>query len=252
MTKIILRGLGALGSAVCASAQNSPNAEIVCGVDPAANSAGFTFPVCADICKCDVKADAVVDCTVAGHVPPVLEYCKKHKLPLIICTTGLSNEVSEMVKAASAETAVLQSANMSLGINLLADLVRRASEILSDSMFDIEIIEKHHNKKIDAPSGTALMLADAVNVGNKYEYVYNRSKVRQKRKSNEIGIHALRGGSIVGEHSVIFAGNGEVIEFKHSALSKEVFAAGVLKAASYIKNKPPGLYTMQNIIDEVV
>ena len=255
MTKIILHGcMGKLGDAIRQAAQKDRNSEIVCGVDIAGSGDGLAFPIYSDISLCDRDADVVVDCSVVEAIPALLEFGAKRQIPLVVCTTGLSKEQMVLVKATSEKVAVLQSANMSLGINLLVNMVQRASKLLSDSMFDIEIIEKHHNQKVDAPSGTALLLADAINLAHadkQYEYVYDRSTVRKKREAKEIGIHTLRGGTIVGEHSVVFAGSGEVIEFKHSALSKEVFAVGALKAARFLKGKPPGFYTMQNIINEV-
>ena len=254
MTKIILNGcMGKLGSAILAIAQNSKDCEVVGGVDITGSGNGMTFPTYSNLDYCDRDADVVVDCSVVEAIPSLLKFGARRQIPLVICTTGLPPEMVEAVKAVSEKVAVLQSANMSLGINLLVNMVQRAAKLLVDSQFDIEIIEKHHNQKVDAPSGTALALADAVNLAldNKMEYVYDRSKERKKRMAKEIGIHAMRGGTIVGEHSVIFAGSDEVIEFNHQALSKEVFAVGALKAARFMHGKPPGLYTMQDIINAI-
>jgi len=171
----------------------------------------------------------------------------------VLCTTGLPANIIAKVKQAAGKVAVFQSANMSLGVNLLANMVNKAAKLLYDVGFDIEIIEKHHNQKLDAPSGTAYILADAANqaLEGKMEYTHDRSQSSAKRNQNEIGIHAIRGGTIVGEHSVIFAGRDEVIEFKHSAGSRDVFAVGAIKAAQYIKGKPAGFYGMQDLIDSI-
>ena len=253
-TKIILHGcMGKLGSAIHQLALKEKHAEIVCGVDILGSGDGLAFPTYSDISHCDRDADVVVDCSVVEAVLPLLEFGTSRKVPLVICTTGLSQEQIDKVKQASEKVAVLLSANMSLGINLLVNLVQRVSRLLTDSSFDIEIIEKHHNQKVDAPSGTALALADAINLSldKQYEYVYDRTAERKKRNAKEIGIHTIRGGTIVGEHSVIYAGTDEIIELKHQALSKEVFAVGAMKAAQFLRGKPPGFYTMQDIIDEV-
>ena len=170
-----------------------------------------------------------------------------NKLPAVIATTGLGEKHKKLIEKASGSIPVLLSANTSLGVNLLIDLVKRATKILSET-FDIEIVEKHHNQKIDAPSGTALAIADAINsaLDNKMKYVYDRHSTMQKRTRDEIGIHSVRGGTIAGEHSVIFAGTDEIIELKHTAISKDLFAAGALKAAQFLYNKSPGYYKMEN------
>lgn len=180
----------------------------------------------------------------------LMAYAEEKGVPVIICTTGLSAEQNQKLKSASEKIPVFFSANMSIGVNLMIDLVSRAAKIL-ESNFDIEIIEKHHNQKIDAPSGTALAIADAISESVSYnpEYTYDRHSVRRKRDKNEIGIHAVRGGTIVGEHSVIFAGTDEVLEIKHQANSKEIFAVGAVKAAKFIVGKPSGMYNMSDVID---
>ena len=250
MTKIILHGcMGMLGTAIRMLAQNDEHCEIVGGVTRSGNV--LPFPTYPELSHCDVDADVVLDCSVVGAIPSLLDFGVKRNIPMVICTTGLSREMNDEVRKVSEKVAVLQSANMSLGINLLRNMVEKAARLLNDSGFDIEIIEKHHNKKVDAPSGTALVLANAINCAleNEMEYVYDRSQVSKRRDIKEIGIHSLRGGTIIGEHSVVFAGRDEVIEFKHQALSKEVFAVGALKAARFMHGKAAGFFTMQDLID---
>ena len=192
----------------------------------------------------------MIDFSNAKAVDGLLENCKKRRLPVVLCTTGLSKEQIQKVEDTAKETAVLKSANMSLGINLLMRLLQDAAKVLSPAGYDIEIVEKHHNKKVDAPSGTALALADAINETQdmKYAYSYDRSQERKPREKQEIGISAVRGGTIVGEHEVLFAGEDEVIEFKHTAYSKAVFAKGALEAAKFLAGKPAGKYDMSDVI----
>ena len=180
----------------------------------------------------------------------LLAYCVEKKLPVVLCTTGLSEEQQTKVAEASKSIAVLKSANMSLGINLLLKLLKDAAKVLAPSGYDVELVERHHNQKLDAPSGTALALADSVNeaLGNEYHYVYDRSQVRRKREEKEIGISAVRGGTIVGEHEVIFAGTDEVIEFKHTAYSRGVFAKGAVEAGKFLAGKEAGMYDMGDVI----
>jgi len=251
MIKIILHGcMGNLSRAIRKLAENHTDYEIVCGVDVVGSGNGLTFPIYSDISLCDQKADVIIDCSIVEAVPAVLEFAVEKQIPLVLCTTGLTKELMNNVAKASQKIAILQSPNMSIGVNLLVNLVQRAAKLLDG--FDVEIIEKHHKLKVDAPSGTALALADAINksLDGQMEYIYDRSKERKKRDSKEIGIHALRGGTIVGDHSVVFAGIDEVIEFNHQALSKEVFAVGALRAARFMIKKPVGFYTMQNLMDE--
>ena len=181
---------------------------------------------------------------------PVLDSCKDKKLPVVLCTTGLSEEQLAKVKETAKETAVLKSANMSLGINLLLKLLKEATAVLAPAGYDMEIVERHHNQKLDAPSGTALALADSMNeaMENQYHYVYDRSQDRKKRDAKEIGISAVRGGTIVGDHEVIYAGTDEVIEFKHTAYSKTVFGKGAVEAAKFLAGKPAGMYDMSDVI----
>ena len=203
-----------------------------------------------NISVCNVKADAVIDFSNAKAVDDLLIYCEEKQVPVVLCTTGLSEEQLAKVKQISEHVAVLKSANMSLGINMLMELLKKAALTLAPAGFDMEIVEKHHNQKLDAPSGTALALADSMNeaLGEKYAYVYDRSQERKKREKYEIGISAVRGGNIVGEHEVIFAGQDEVIEFKHTAYSKAVFAKGAVQAAKFLAGKPAGFYDMSDVI----
>lgn len=251
MTRIIMHGCnGRMGQFITRLAEKETDMEIVAGVD-VSNHIQNEYPVFSSIADCDVEADAVIDFASAKAVDALLDYCVAKKLPCVLCTTGLSGEQLKKVKEASRETAVLKSANMSMGINLLLKLLREAAPVLAAAGFDIEIVEKHHNQKLDAPSGTAVALADAVNgaLDNAYEYVYDRSARREVRPQKEIGISAVRGGTIVGDHDVIFAGTDEVITFSHRAYSREVFAKGALLAAKFLAGKPAGYYDMSDVIE---
>lgn len=250
MIRIIMSGgNGHMGQVISGLVKDDPEAEIVAGIDLVDNRDNG-YPVFTNINDCDVQADAMIDFSSAKATEAVLAYCTAKKLPLVLCTTGLSEEQLAQVAKASESTAVLRSANMSLGINLLMKLLQDAAKVLAPSGFDIELIEKHHNQKLDAPSGTALALADSVNDALNHEYAYNydRSKERKKREKKEIGIAAVRGGTIVGEHEVIFAGTDEVIEFKHTAYSRTVFAKGAVEAAKFLADKPAGMYDMGDVI----
>lgn len=252
MIKIIMHGCnGKMGKVICGLVKEDANAEIVAGVDVTSSNA--TFPTFVNVKDCDMEADVIIDFSTASAVPSILEYAVERKLPIVICTTGLDEKTIGMIDEAGKEIPVFKSANMSLGINLIATILKKYSDILDENGFDVEIVERHHNQKIDAPSGTAILLADAVNesVGGKLSYVYDRSQVRQKRDRKELGMHAVRGGTIVGDHEVIFAGKDEVIEFTHSAHSKEVFAVGAVKASKYIVGKPAGRYDMQDLMNEI-
>lgn len=251
MTRIIMHGCnGRMGQFITRLAEKEADMEIVAGVD-VSNHIQNEYPVFSSIADCDVEADVVIDFASAKAVDALLAYCVAKKLPCVLCTTGLSEEQLKKVKEASGETAVLKSANMSMGINLLLKLLREAAPVLAAAGFDIEIVEKHHNQKLDAPSGTAVALADAVNgaLDNAYEYVYDRSARREVRPQKEIGISAVRGGTIVGDHDVIFAGTDEVITFSHRAYSREVFAKGALLAAKFLAGKPAGYYDMSDVIE---
>ncbi len=228
---------------------DDPEAEIVAGIDMADN--GQTdFPVFSSISDCNVEADAIIDFSTPKILTEILTYSKQHKVPAVLCTTGYSDEQLAEIEAATTEAAILKSANMSLGINTLLKLLQDAAKVFAGEGFDVEIVEKHHNQKLDAPSGTALALADSINeaMGNQYEYIYDRSQRRQKRDKKELGLSAVRGGTIVGEHDVIFAGTDEVITFSHTAYSKAVFGKGAVAAAKFLKGKESGRYDMADVI----
>ncbi|MBO5746774.1 MAG: 4-hydroxy-tetrahydrodipicolinate reductase [Clostridia bacterium] len=251
MTEIILNGCnGKMGMAVSRLVAERDDCTIVAGVDINTDITR-EFPVFSSI-KDVKKGDVIIDFSHPSCLSDLLEYAVSTKTPIVVATTGLSDADIENVKAASKAVPVFFTFNMSLGINLLVELAKTASKVLGDR-FDIEIIEKHHNQKIDAPSGTAIMLANGINEVNdgKYVYEYNRQAKREKRDAREIGIHAIRGGNIVGEHEVIFAGHDEVISLSHSAGSKEVFAAGAVNAAVFISDVKPGLYDMKNLIASI-
>ena len=250
MVKMIMHGCnGKMGQVITKIVKDDPNTEMVAGVDKYLGIKN-DYPVFDDINKCDVEADVVLDFSNAAAVDGLLDWCIEKKIPVVLCTTGLSDEQLAKVQEASKKTAVLKSANMSLGINLLMKLLQDAAKVLANAGFDIELVEKHHNQKVDAPSGTAIALADSINeaLNNEYCYTYDRSQVRQKREKYEIGISAVRGGTIVGEHEVIFAGQDEVIEFKHTAYSKSLFATGAVEAGKFLKGKEPGFYSMTDVI----
>lgn len=249
MTKIIMNGCnGKMGQVITRLVNEDPDCEIVAGFD-VNDSIENTYPVFTYPEEFTGDADVVIDFSHPSALTNVLTYCKNRHLPVILATTGFTEEQKREFSDAANEIPVFFSANMSLGINLLIDLAKKATKLLEGN-FDIEIVERHHNQKIDAPSGTALAIADAIDETLSYpaEYVYDRHAVRRKRKKTEIGLHAVRGGTIVGDHNIIFAGNDEVIELKHSAHSKEVFAVGAIKAAKFITDKPAGMYNMNDII----
>ncbi len=250
MTRIIMCGCnGAMGRMITGIVRDDPEAEIVAGIDMADN--GQTdFPVFSSISDCNVEADAIIDFSTPKILTEILTYSKQHKVPAVLCTTGYSDEQLAEIEAATTEAAILKSANMSLGINTLLKLLQDAAKVFAGEGFDVEIVEKHHNQKLDAPSGTALALADSINeaMGNQYEYIYDRSQRRQKRDKKELGLSAVRGGTIVGEHDVIFAGTDEVITFSHTAYSKAVFGKGAVAAAKFLKGKESGRYDMADVI----
>lgn len=250
MVQVIMHGCnGKMGQVITNLIKDDDGIAIAAGVDAYTGTAN-PYPVFESIEKCDVKADVVIDFSNAKAVDALLDYCAEKKLPVVLCTTGLSEEQLKKVEETAKKTAVLKSANMSLGINLLSKLLKEAAKVLAGAGFDIELVERHHNQKLDAPSGTALALADSVNeaMDNSYTYVYDRSQKREKRDKKEIGISAVRGGTIVGDHEVIFAGADEVIEFKHTAYSKAVFGKGAIEAAKFLSGKPAGRYDMSDII----
>lgn len=251
MTRVIMHGCnGRMGQVITGLIAEDEEIEIVVGID-VSDHIKNTYPVFAEIEQCNIEADVIIDFASAKAVDKLLDYCVKKQLPCVLCTTGLDEGQLAKVKETAGKTAVLRSANMSLGINMLLKLLKEAANVLAPAGFDIEIVEKHHNQKIDAPSGTALALADSINeeLENQYEYCYDRSTRREKRLKQEIGISAVRGGSIVGEHDVIFAGADEVVTFSHTAYSKAVFGKGAVEAAKFLSGKGPGLYDMSHVIN---
>lgn len=251
MVKVIMHGCnGKMGQVISGLIAADPEVELVAGID-ARDDGHNPYPVFTDINACDVEADCIIDFSAAVAVDKLLDYCVEKTLPCVLCTTGLSEVQLTKVAEAAESTAILKSANMSLGINLLLKMLKEAAGVLAPAGFDMEIVEKHHNLKVDAPSGTALALADSINeeFNNEYEYVYDRSSRREKRPEKEIGISAVRGGTIVGDHDVIFAGADEVITFSHTAYSKAVFGKGAVQAAKFLAGKPAGMYNMGDVID---
>ena len=250
MTKVIMHGCnGKMGQMITGLCASDAEIEIVAGID-AFSEKENTYPVFKNIKDCDVEADAIIDFSNAAAVDGLIDYCVEKKIPCVLCSTGLSAGQLEKVKEASGKVAILKSANMSLGINMMLKLLKEAVATLYPAGFDVEIVEKHHNLKVDAPSGTALALADTMNeeMDGAFEYVYDRSQVRKQREKKELGISAVRGGTIVGDHDVIFAGEDEVITFSHRAYSKAVFGKGAIQAAKYLAGKPAGLYDMSDVI----
>ena len=246
--KILLSGaMGRLGRAVRAAADESDVYKIVAGIDVA--PAAENIPIYAHPSEVNAEADVIIDCSHHTAIEPLLEYAIANGIPTVVCTTGHTEEETRLIHEAAEKIPVFFSRNMSLGINLLIELAKKAAAVLGED-YDIEIIEKHHNKKLDAPSGTALMIADAVadTVSYDAEYTYERQSKREARRKNEIGISSIRGGTIVGEHDILFAGSDEVITISHSAASREVFARGALRAAGYLKEKSAGYYDMTTLV----
>lgn len=250
MIKIIMHGCnGKMGQVISQIVKEDPNAQIAAGID-IVDIRDNGYPVFTNIRECDVQADVVIDFASAKAEDALLDFCKERNLPVVVCTTGLSEDQIARVKETSKVVAVLKSANMSLGVNTLLKLLQDAAKVLAPAGFDMEIVEKHHKHKVDAPSGTALAMADSMNeaLGNQYTYKFDRSQERKERDEKEIGISAVRGGNIVGEHEVFFAGTDEVIEFKHTAYSKAIFAKGAVEAAKFLAGKEPGFYDMSDVI----
>lgn len=250
MIKVLLSGCnGKMGQVITRLIEQYDNIKIEAGFD--INDSGKNpYPVFNVINNITVPIDIIVDFSNTAAFENVLDFAVTRKVPLVMATTGLSQVQNKMLVSASERIPVFFTANMSLGINLLADLVKKAVKVLGKN-FDIEIVEKHHNLKLDAPSGTALSIADTINsiLDEKQEYIYDRHSRRRKRSKNEIGIHAVRGGTIVGEHTVIFAGNDELIEIKHTAMSRDIFGTGAIRAVLFLYGKKPGLYSMTDLID---
>ena len=240
---------GAMGQVISGIIEESESAVMAAGID-FKDDGHNPYPVFKNLEDCNVDVDVIIDFSSSKATDRLLSYVAEKQIPLVLCTTGLSEEQLKKVEETSKKTAILRSANMSLGVNVLLKLVNTAAKVLADADFDIDIVEKHHKLKVDATSGTALALADAVNeaLHNEYEYVYDRSQRRIRRPKKEIGISAVRGGTIVGQHDVIFAGQDEVIEFHHTAYSKAIFGKGAVSAAIYLAGKPAGMYDMSDVI----
>lgn len=250
MTRAIMNGCnGKMGQCITGICAQDEDIEIVAGIDTY-DGIKNDYPVFASLKECTVDADVIIDFSNAKAVDALLAYGVEKQIPIVLCTTGLSEQQLADVEKAYEKVAILKSANMSLGINTLMELLKKAAQVFAPAGFDMEIVEKHHNQKLDAPSGTALALADAMNeaMDNTYSYKLDRSSERKKRDAKEIGIQAVRGGSIVGEHEVIFAGTDEVIEFKHTAYSKAIFGKGAVEAAKFLKGKSAGMYDMHDVI----
>ena len=254
MTDILLHGCnGRMGRVIADLVSQKENCRIFCGIDVAVREgAGFPVYTSFDNIPSGQKPDVIIDFSHVSALPKLADYAAKNQIPAVIATTGFSASDLDKIRELSHHVAVFRSANMSLGICLLKNLVKKAAAFLGED-FDIEIVERHHNQKLDAPSGTALAIADAINEAdnNKYEYIYDRHSRSAKRSKHEIGISAVRGGNIVGDHDVIFAGNNEILEINHRALSRGIFAEGAIKAAVYLVDKPAGLYDMDKMVDEL-
>lgn len=251
MVRIIMCGCnGHMGRVITNLVNEDAGAEIVAGIDPIDNGKN-AYPVFPTIGDCDVEADVIIDFSSPKALTGILQYGVEKQVPAVLCTTGISKEQLEEIEEASQKVAILKSANMSLGINTLLKLIQDAAKVLATAGFDMEIVERHHKLKKDAPSGTTLALADSLNeaMDNQYHYVYDRSQDLEPRDAKEIGLSAVRGGTIVGEHDVIFAGPDEVITFGHTAYSKTVFGKGAVEAAKYLAGKPAGYYNMSDVIE---
>lgn len=252
MTEIILNGyLGKMGRVIINSVSQRNDCTIVAGVDAfsGGKDSSFDFPVFSKIEDVDIHADVIVDFSHPSALDSVLKYAVSKKLPVVIATTGLTETQTDDIHAAADVIPVFYTANMSIGVNLLCELAKKAASILYPD-FNIEIIEQHHNQKLDAPSGTALMIANEISsvIDENVDYEYDRHLKREKRPQNEIGIHSVRAGTIVGEHEVIFGGKDEIVKISHTAMSKEIFATGALNAAIFIKEKESGMYSMKEMI----
>lgn len=244
---VLLNGAnGGMGKEIIKAINENDNFTIVCGIDREKGNNGF--PIYDNFEDVRENIDVIIDFSVPVATMNVVEYARSKRIPAVIATTGLSKEQEDVIKESSNEIPIFRSANMSLDINLMADIVQKVAEVLNDS--DIEIIETHHNRKVDSPSGTAILLADAINkvFNDRKKYNFERMQKREKRDKNEIGFSSIRGGNIVGEHSVIFFGENESLEIKHTSYSRQVFAQGALKAAEFLVEKEPGLYNMDYLV----
>ncbi len=250
MVKMIMHGCnGRMGHVIADLVAADDAIEIVAGVDAFGEST-YSFPVFKSLSECNVDADVIVDFSNASAVDGLLDHCASKGIPVVLCSTGLSEEQLSKVKETSDKVAILKSANMSVGVNALLKVLKEVSPIFAAAGFDIEIVEKHHNQKLDAPSGTAIALADSINesLSGEYDYVYDRSTRREKRPVKEIGISAVRGGTIVGDHDVIFAGQDEVVTLSHRAYSRAIFGKGAIEAAKFLAGKGPGMYDMSDVL----
>ncbi|MHB1316135.1 MAG: 4-hydroxy-tetrahydrodipicolinate reductase [Christensenellales bacterium] len=248
--RVIICGVcGKMGQVLCTCAASLPDIQIVAGIDIAGNIRNYPFPVFETVDQCNVQADVYIDFSRPELLDSLLRHCSNLHCPVVIATTGFTNEQIDLMHEYGKIIPVFNSSNMSLGINLLLDLVRRAASFWGNGC-DVEIIEKHHNQKVDSPSGTAYLLANAINsvYDNQKEYVYGRSPQSGKREKNEIGIHSIRGGTIIGEHQVLFISDNEIVEIKHYAQSRSILANGALRAAAFLSSCPPGFYTMEDLI----
>ena len=251
MTRIIMSGCsGRMGRVITDIVKNSTDAEIVAGVD-VIDDGSLGYPVFSKISDVDIDADVIIDFSSAKVTDSLLDFAVEKNLPVVLCTTGLSEEQLKKVEQSSEKVAILKSANMSLGINTIINMLKTAANVFCPAGFDVEIVEQHHHNKLDAPSGTALALADAINEARdgEFEYIYDRSQRREKRGAKELGISAVRGGSIPGTHDVIFAGQDEVIEIRHIAYSRSIFGNGAVNAAKFLAGKPAGMYSMADVIE---
>ena len=251
MTKIIMSGCsGRMGRVISDIVKEDVDAEIVAGVD-VFDDGTLGYPVYKSISEVNVKADVIIDFSSPKVLEGLLKYAEETNTPVVLCTTGFSPEQLENIQEASKKVAILKSANMSLGINTIIKMLKTATSVFCPNGFDVEIVEQHHHNKLDAPSGTALALADAINdaAGGCFDYVYDRSDRREKRGTKELGISAVRGGSIPGTHDVIFAGQDEVIELRHIAYSRSIFGNGAVSAAKFLAGKPAGMYDMSDVIE---
>lgn len=249
MVKVLMSGCnGRMGRVITSAVKERDDAEIVCGVD-IYDGIKNDYPVYADFSSVAEDVDIIIDFSNPSALSGLLDYSISKGIPCVLCATGYSNEQIEAINKASEKVAVFRSGNMSLGINLLIEISKIAAKVFGND-FDIEIVEKHHNTKIDAPSGTALMIADEISAVKENEptYIYDRHSVRRKRDKKEIGIHSVRGGTIVGEHDVIFAGDNEVITISHQAQSRSLFAIGAINAAVFLADKEPGSYNMSDLL----
>ena len=250
MVKMIMHGCnGRMGHVIVDLCKEDQDIQVVAGVDAFGENT-YDFPVFKSLSECDANADVIVDFSNASAVDGLLDYCTDKNIPVVLCSTGLTPEQLDKVKEASAKVAVLKSANMSVGVNALIKVLKEVSPLFAAAGFDIEIVEKHHNQKLDAPSGTAIALADSINesLNNEYEYVNDRSTRREKRPVKEIGISAVRGGTIVGDHDVIFAGHDEVVTLSHRAYSRAIFGKGAIQAAKFLAGKSAGMYDMSDVL----